>query len=447
MKLREEETIAAIATAPGDGAIAIVRVSGPAAISIAERILQSGKRLQEAPGYSVVPGYVIDGKGEKVDRVLATLFRSPKSYTGEDTVELSCHGGQSITRRILELVIAAGAAQALPGEFTKRAFLNGKIDLSQAEAIAELISSSSLRAQQISMENLSGKLGSELEQLAGELQDVCGLLELELDFLEEGLDLAPKSTLLQRIRLIQSRLSELLQSYTVGRMLRDGVRVAFVGKPNAGKSSIFNSLLGVDRAIVSAVPGTTRDTIEESIQIDGVLFTLVDSAGLRSSSDLVEAEGISRALRLQASADLIAMVIDASEEYELPAVPTENTIIVLNKKDLLGEVTRPLNGRSVFVSALTGDGLGELKSLFLRTSIGKRVDRPGVVVTNSRHFEALTRTMESLEKCAASIEESRSNEFVALDLRAAINSLGEITGRVTTDDIMNRVFANFCIGK
>ena len=306
------DTIAAIATPPGAGALAIIRVSGPEALVVGERVFRGAVGLSGAGGYTVHFGSIVGAGGERFDEVLVTVFRTPRSYTGEDMVEISCHGGAYVTREVLRTVLAAGARPATPGEFTRRAFLNGRIDLSQAEAVADVIAARSRRGHRVSLEQLAGRLGDAVRSLRTEMMDLCALLELELDFSEEGLDLISTLEVERRIGTVRTRISSLLASYSHGRIYRDGVSVVLAGEPNAGKSSVFNALLQQDRAIVTPVPGTTRDALEESIIIDGILFRLTDTAGLRETQDQVERLGVMRSREAVTGADIVLHVMDAS---------------------------------------------------------------------------------------------------------------------------------------
>ncbi len=477
--MQNSDTITAIATAPGVSAVAIVRVSGPQAVGVADAVFRGRAPLSRAAGFTVHYGHAVDRSGEPVDEVLATIFRAPHSYTGEDLVEFGCHGGAVVTAAVLDALLGAGARNAEPGEFTRRAFLNGRMDLSQAEAVADLIGARSGRARRASLEQLSGRLGSRVGELRKELLDLCALLELDLDFAEEGLEVIKPSDVEMRLGAAASCVRHLASTYEEGRLYRDGVAVVFAGRPNAGKSSLFNALLKEERAIVTAVPGTTRDFLEESVSLDGILFRLIDTAGIHVSENAIEQEGILRARNALRTADIIVLVIDATEEIS-PGIPTkelgpltegQKLLITLNKTDLLkngplksgplktdrwdhalsadlgngvegsGEVLLP-------VSALTGDGIQELhKTLVKLASSGFRSDEHDVIITNRRHKEALERAAADLDRARTTLSQGATNEFVALDLREAVNSLSEITGQLTSEEILNAIFSRFCIGK
>ncbi|MCC6397218.1 MAG: tRNA uridine-5-carboxymethylaminomethyl(34) synthesis GTPase MnmE [Bacteroidetes bacterium] len=470
------DTIAAVGTPPGAGAIAIVRVSGPDAIRIADLVFRGAARLSDAEGYSVHYGHALDAKGSLLDEVLATVFRLPRSFTGEDMVEISCHGGSLVTRLLMESVIAAGARAAGPGEFTRRAFLNGRIDLSQAEAVADLIAARSRRGQSISLGHLEGRLGKLVQGLRKEVLDLCALLELTLDFSEEGLDLITREDLAARLNGLAFHIDTLASSYEQGRLYRDGVSVVLAGEPNAGKSSLFNALLKQDRAIVTAVPGTTRDALEESILIEGILFRLTDTAGLRETSDHVEQLGVERSRAAMTKADIVLHVMDAEvspsvqEHLERMAVHQEGQhfLPVLNKCDVLevwppersayhredaGEggaaSTAQAVGQSwVAVSAKTGRGLDELRTAVARlVTSSSSFGEEDMCITNIRHKECLSKSASCLKAGRNSLESGASQEYIAFDVREAASALSEITGEVTSEELLNHIFSRFCIGK
>jgi tRNA modification GTPase len=458
------DTIAAIATAPGVGAIGIVRISGPDALRVAERAFRGAIRLADAPGYSVHFGKFIDSRNEALDEGLATVFRAPHSYTGEDSVELSCHGGPVVLRSVLEAVYASGARQAEPGEFTKRAYLNGRIDLSQAEAIGELIAAGSRAAQRASVAQLQGKLGAAVRELREELVRLCALLEIDLDFSEEGIQVIQRADIRSRIDAVKGRLARLRDSYAVGRVYRDGILVVLAGKPNAGKSTLFNALLGEERAIVTPHPGTTRDTIEESLLVRGIVVRVTDTAGLREKGDEIEAEGIRRTEATLRIADVVVVVVDAAggidqrelDKYGRALSEGQKLIVVLNKIDLLpgrhvGVSDLPAGApiaRSIQLSARTGEGVSELCEAIADVAVsGQPEAEADLFVTSKRQFEALSRGVESLDRAVESMKQGRTNEFLALDVRGAIQAMSEITGEVSSEDILNAIFSSFCVGK
>jgi tRNA modification GTPase len=454
-------TIAAIATPAGEGALAIVRLSGAGSLEIADRIFRGHTTLGEAKGSTVHHGNVVSGDGALVDEVLATVFRAPHSYTGENAVEFTCHGGALVTQSVLKAALEAGAALAEPGEFSKRAFLSGRIDLSQAEAVADLIAARSERARSASLQQLKGRLGEKVRELRSGLTGLCALLELDLDFTEEGLTVIEPERIEGAILEVDRALKQMTESFEAGRIVREGVSVVLAGKPNAGKSSLFNALLKEHRAIVTPLPGTTRDTIEESLVVNGVLFRLIDTAGLRSSSDMAEAEGVRRAVEEVGTADIVLLVEDLSfpidggqiEEVLRNLSKTQSLIVALNKSDLaVGKAEFPelsLEGIVlVETSAKTGDGVEQLRgALFNSLARASKTLGGELLVTRVRHQNALQRARGGLSNALGTLREGKSNEFIALDVREAVESLGEITGEVTGEDILNQIFSNFCIGK
>jgi tRNA modification GTPase len=461
VKTSLDETIAAIATPRGEGAIAVVRVSGPGALPIVEKAFPGNTSMKNAPGRTVHHGYIYDSSRSPVDEVLVTVFRRPASYTGEDLAEVSCHGGILVTDLVLKSVLDHGARLAEPGEFTRRAFLNGKLDLSQAEAVADLISAKSLRAEQLSLAHLRGQLGRRVNEIRDLLIKACGLVEIDLDFSEEGISVVSREGTISVLESSLSLVDELLKTYRTGKVLRDGVRVAIVGPPNAGKSSLFNALLGNARAIVSEIPGTTRDYIEESISISGVLFTLVDTAGLRESTDEIESQGIGLSQQILRECDIAILVIDQSKgDSQLPGgswsvLQPSKVIMALNKADIAPEEStmRTTDGESanftrVSVSAKTLFGLPSLRKAMFELVLGSQEfsdENPQIV--SVRHQSALKRALDSLTLAISSARGGKTGEFVALDVRGALNALGEITGKVTSEDILNNIFSRFCIGK
>lgn len=465
----EVDTIAAIATPPGEGGICVIRISGERAIDVADHGFHGKHSLKDAATHTAHYGCFLDEAGTAVDYVVALVFKNPHSYTGEDAVELSCHGGQYVTKKILESLVRFGARPADPGEFTKRAFLNGRMDLVQAEAVADLIRSRSEKAHQTSLAQLEGALSRKVLEVRDQLVQSISLLELELDFAEDGYEFADKNKVARILEESIQRIGVLLASYSVGKVYRNGVRVVLVGSPNVGKSSLLNALLRQDRAIVTSIPGTTRDVIEESISVNGILFNLSDTAGLRKTDDPIEKEGVRRAEDKLLNSDIIVLILDGSREL-LPGEPalidrTVRTaeihgvkcIIAVNKTDLkpFDQASfRDLEGlisghKAIGVSALTSSGIKEFELALYDTAVssGVSVAEGGIMVTNLRHYSALERAKKSLELSLKTIESGRSSEFIAVDLRAALDSLGEVTGAVTTEDVLNSIFSKFCIGK
>ncbi|HTX19777.1 MAG TPA: tRNA uridine-5-carboxymethylaminomethyl(34) synthesis GTPase MnmE [Bacteroidota bacterium] len=458
--LREkEETIAAIATPLGEAGIAVVRLSGPESTAVAARVFRGKADLKEVASHTIHFGKICQPTGESIDQVLVSVFRAPHSYTGEESVEISCHGSYYVATKILETVIANGARLADPGEFTKRAFLNGKMDLMQAEAVADLIHSKTEMSHRASMEQLSGRLSKAISELRERLLQICSLLELELDFAEEGIELSDKGRVDSAFDDAITEIKELISSYGVGKLIREGVKVVLAGNPNAGKSSLLNLLLRENRAIVSEQPGTTRDVIEESIVIHGVAFRLVDTAGLRSTRDAVEQEGVRRSSSQIEAADLILLIVDSSIEgaiqdphlTEILQQAPEKMILVFNKVDLLrarSSLEAPVGIDSVNISCETGEGIQDLVGKIYRRAIGSFDSvSSSIKVQNARHLELLRKTSDSLISAKKALEESLGGELVAIDLHAALNSLGEIAGLTTPDDVLNSIFSRFCIGK
>jgi tRNA modification GTPase len=469
MKTSETDTIAAIATPLGEGGISVIRISGDQAIALSEKIFKGTTMLRTAASHTAHFGRVLDDDGNVVDEVVATVFLGPNSYTGENTLEISCHGGIFVTKRILELILKEGARNATPGEFTKRAFLNGRLDLSQAEAVADLIHARSDAAHRNSVRQLEGVLSERIRRLRSNLIESIGLLELELDFAEEDLEFVDKKKFQQGVMEMIKEIDHLLGTFKAGRIYREGVKVVIAGPPNAGKSSLLNALLESNRAIVTDVPGTTRDTIEEAVSIGGISFRLVDTAGLRETHDVVEREGVRRTEDEAQTGNIILLVLDASEHAETKhlkrmeqfvaslASPARKHIVVLNKADLPSKPVRQIlaslamNPESdyVEVSAKTGSGLDKLQKILVETALSgnaQGVDATATVA-NLRHYEALLRARKGLGLSLDSLDQRQSSEFVAVDLRNALDCLGEVTGEVTSEEILNNIFSKFCIGK
>ncbi|MBP9211551.1 MAG: tRNA uridine-5-carboxymethylaminomethyl(34) synthesis GTPase MnmE [Bacteroidetes bacterium] len=455
------ETIAAVATAVGIGGIAVIRISGDHAVSSADALFRGTTRVKDAASHTVHYGTIVDPVSrETIDTVLVTVFRDPHSFTGEDVVEISCHGGYFVAQRILTLLYNNGALPAQPGEFTLRAFLNGKLDLAQAEAVADIISSTTEKSHKASVDLLTGKLSSAVRALRQEILDICSLLELELDFSQEGIELADRRSVVTKLNAIQQSITSLSDSYREGRVIREGIKVALVGRPNAGKSSLLNALLKEERAIVSDIPGTTRDTIEERVVLDGIEFIFHDTAGLRESSDSIEIEGMKRTSKAIAGADVVLFLIDGSAEHSAADhlrykeiadtyAGSKRPLWVLNKYDIRhGSETFRTMENALWISCKTHHGLAELKQELVRISIPTHDPASSsVTITNIRHKDALERARVSISTAAEAIEGGLGGDFAAVDLRAAMNYLGEIIGLTTPDDILNNIFSNFCIGK
>ena len=453
-----QDTIVALATPPGVGAIGVIRLSGNEAIDIADKFF-SGKKLSNQESHTAHFGRIISpiegGRREEViDEVVVTIYKAPKSYTGENTVEISGHGSPYILQTIVEASIAAGARLAKPGEFTQRAFLNGKLDLAQAEAVADLIAANSKAAQQTALNQLRGGFSNDLKLLRDELINFAALIELELDFSDEDVEFADRKKFMSLISNLRYQISNLLDSFKLGNAIKNGISVAIIGKPNAGKSTLLNALLNEERAIVSDIAGTTRDTIEETLNINGVLFRLIDTAGIRDhSSDHIENLGIERSKQNAEKADIIIHLVDLTDKegYEFDWLRSYElkTITVFNKADLVNETpdTTPQTPR-LFLSAKKREGIELVKQALYNRAIGEEINTENTIVTNARHHEALQKIMESIEAIEAGMAGNLSGDFLTIDIRRALHYLGEITGQVEVDrDILGTIFGKFCIGK
>jgi tRNA modification GTPase len=464
MTVVQHEPIAAIATAVGESAIAIVRISGAGALQIADKIFRkAGDKnfsFSTADSHTAHYGFVVDKRGDVIDEVMAIVYKSPRSFTMEDSVEFNCHGGVIVTQTVLETLLNAGCRLAEAGEFTRRAFLNGRIDLAQAEAIGEMIHAKTRAAYRAALSHMKGDLSKKLSALREDLLNACSMLELELDFSEEDVEFQSRDELVRKMSELKVQLTRLASSFMFGKFVQEGVRTAIVGKPNAGKSTLLNALLGKDRAIVSDVAGTTRDYIEESFVSDGVLFKLIDTAGLRTTADDIEGEGIRRSYEKIEEADLILYLIDASipvDPSEIKAVEAMREkngdakfLLVLNKSDrqLTNAVQQIETVEQVKISALTREGISELKQKMTSLALGAETLADGsVMLTNLRHYEAIRNALQSLENAEVQVAHHAPTELIASDLRDALYHIGTITGNVSTDDILNNIFAKFCIGK
>ncbi|WP_207422619.1 tRNA uridine-5-carboxymethylaminomethyl(34) synthesis GTPase MnmE [Desertivirga brevis] len=448
------DTIIALATPTGSGAIAVIRLSGPEAISITNRVFK-GKDLSKQATHTIHFGTIRDGE-TILDEVLVSLFVAPQSYTKENVVEISTHGSMYIIESIIKLMVRNGARAAKPGEFTLRAFLNGGLDLSQAEAVADLIASNSAASHQVALQQMRGGFSNELKQLREQLINFASLIELELDFSEEDVEFANRDQLKQLILTITNVIHKLIRSFEQGNVMKNGVPAVIAGKPNVGKSTLLNALLNEERAIVSDIAGTTRDTIEDELTIGGVLFRFIDTAGIRQTEDLIEAKGVERTLEKMKQAKLIIYLVDPLQNLQDINKQVEElselqipTVIVVNKSDLLSPQQQielamldPL-----YISAKNNLGIEELKGEILRKVNLHSINTDDVLVTNVRHLEALQRTQDSLEKVLYGIDNPVTSDFLAMDIKQALYYLGEITGTVTTDDLLDNIFSKFCIGK
>lgn len=450
------DTISAIATPSGQGAIGIVRLSGPEAIQIADELFR-GKKLTQQASHTLHYGTV--RRGDKiVDEVVVSLFKNPNSYTGEDVIEISCHGSNYILQEVLALTLEKGARLAKPGEFTLRAFLNGKMDLSQAEAVADLIASSSAASHDLAMKQMRGGFSSEIKKLREELVHFASMIELELDFSEEDVAFASREELIELVNKLKKVIRQLMQSFKLGNVLKNGVATVIAGRPNAGKSTLLNALLKEERAIVSDIPGTTRDTIEELINIEGILFRLIDTAGIRDATDKIETIGVGKTMEQIKRSALVVYMFDLAEmqpedlQTDLEKLGAEVPVIVIgNKKDLVSQEVidqfSTIDENIIFISSLEAENLEAVNNALLDKLNAQNWEAESTIVTSARHYHALQRADEALDKVLEGIEQQVSGEFLALDIRTALDALGEITGEITTDDLLGNIFAKFCIGK
>jgi len=454
-----KDTIVALSSPPGTGAIGLVRISGNTAIEITSTIFK-GKDLQNAAANSLYYGRINDGD-ELIDEVVISLFKAPHSFTGEDTIEISCHASPYIIGRLLQLIVKHGARAAKPGEFTLKAFLNGKMDLSQAEAVADLIASETAASHKIAIQQLRGGFSDELNQMREELITFASLLELELDFSEEDVEFADRSALSLILNRLEKALTVLIKSFELGNVLKKGIPVAIVGKPNAGKSTLLNQLLKEDRAIVSPVPGTTRDTIEEQLNIEGIPFRLIDTAGLRQTNDEVESIGVERAYEKMKQASIIIYLFDPlGYQAEIlqtdldtlhGIVPGANILVVGNKADLheLDAMYRKFAAfeNMVWISARDNQNIDVLKLQLLNMVDTEKLNSGELIINNARHMEALQKTLIAVQATKELMQQTGNSELLAFEIKQALLFLGEITGEVTTDDLLDSIFSKFCIGK
>ena len=459
-----QDTIIALATPSGVGAIAVLRVSGPEALSISNTLFKSihDKQLIDQPTHTLHLGHIVD-QDRVLDEVLISLFKNPKSYTGEDVVEISCHGSRFIQQEILQLFVRMGCRVANPGEFTLRAFLNGKMDLSQAEAVADLIASDSAAAHQIALQQMRGGFSSEIQSLREELLNFAALIELELDFSEEDVEFADRQQFQALLNRIVKVLKYLIDSFSTGNVIKNGVPIAIVGAPNVGKSTLLNALLNEDKAIVSNIAGTTRDAIEDELTIEGVKFRFIDTAGIRQTDDTVETIGIEKTFEKMAQSQVILQLFDANTITEKTASivqeqilqtttehPDKQHIIVFNKMDLgdIEYLTKEFENQSFLgLSAKTGQGVETLKTQLLQLVQTGQLRNNDTIITNARHYDALRLALDNIQKVKAGLQNGLSGDLLAIDIREALFHFGQITGDISTDDLLGHIFSNFCIGK
>ncbi|MFA9188706.1 tRNA uridine-5-carboxymethylaminomethyl(34) synthesis GTPase MnmE [Flavobacterium magnesitis] len=463
------DSIVALATPSGAGAIAIIRISGQEAIRIANAVFKSikNKDLTTQKTHTLHLGHIVDG-AKTLDQVLVSIFKGPNSYTGENTVEISCHGSTYIQQQIIQLLLRNGCRMADAGEFTLRAFLNGKLDLSQAEAVADLISSDNEASHQIAMQQMRGGFSNEIAKLREELLNFASLIELELDFAEEDVEFADRSQFNELLNRIEFVLKRLIDSFAVGNVIKNGIPVAIVGEPNVGKSTLLNALLNEERAIVSDIAGTTRDTIEDELVIGGIGFRFIDTAGIRETKDIVESIGIKKTFEKIEQAQVVLYLVDS---YELSVVslealkieiekiknqfPLKPLLIVINKMDLLSEEKINLietqltthNTQLQFISAKNKTGIEELKNQLLSFVNTGALRNNETIITNTRHYDSLLKALNEIQKVKYGLETNLSSDLMALDIKEALYQFGTITGQVTNDELLGNIFANFCIGK
>ena len=463
-----DDTIVALATATGVGAISVIRLSGKEAIELSDKVFKtvSGKPLSEAPSHTVHLG-TIKSENQVIDECLATIFKGKKSYTGEPVVEFSCHGSAYITQEVIKLCLANGARLAQAGEFTKRAFLNGKLALNQAEAVADLIASDSKASHQVALQQMRGGFTSEIEDLRQELLNFASLIELELDFSEEDVEFADRSQFEQLLKRIKTTLQTLIQSFSAGNAIKNGIPVAIVGKPNAGKSTLLNTLLNEERAIVSDIAGTTRDTIEETLHIDGFTFRFIDTAGIRDTKDQIEAIGVEKAKEKIKKAQLILYLYNEKENTtdEVIHFVTENYhkeakfILLHNKIEDLQEVITPFDNEilasipeeyifsQLRISAKENINIDELKKILSLYVKNLSPSAGNTIISNIRHYEALNNALQALEKVEEGMQMHLSGDLLAIDIRETLYHLGSITGEVSNEEVLGNIFSRFCIGK
>ena len=458
MQLAEhKDTIVALSTAPGVGAIAVIRLSGDTAIEITDKVF-IGKRLARAASHTLHFG-VISDEGNKIDEVVIGLFKNPRSYTGEDIIEISCHGSPFIQQQIIQLLIKNGARLAKPGEFTMRAFLNGKMDLSQAEAVADLIAAQTQASHDIALKQMRSGYGETLKQLRFELIHFASLIELELDFSEEDVEFAERSHMVHLIDKINVELDRLIRSFELGNVIKNGVNTVIAGRPNAGKSTLLNALLNEERAIVSHIAGTTRDTIEEELNINGVIFRLIDTAGIREAKDEIEKIGVAKTMEKIKTSTLLIYMFDVNAMTPEEVRSDLNNLVEAGDRMLVvaNKIDTPEGGKLLaqffefepdcYISSLEKTNIDELKSIMYKKIVQEDFNFENTVVTNARHLEALNKARTTLPEVLQSLNNNESGDLTALSIRYALNAIGEITGQVTNEDLLDNIFRNFCIGK
>lgn len=472
LKMISQETIVALASPSGAGAIAVIRISGKDAIGIAEQVFQSvsGKSISQQKTHTIHLGHIVD-EGKVYDQVLLSIFKNPHSYTGEDIIEISCHGSTFIQQQIIQLLLRKGCKMAQAGEFTLRAFLNGKLDLSQAEAVADLIASDNEASHQIAMQQMRGGFSNEIAKLRAELLNFASLIELELDFAEEDVEFADRTQFKELLNRIEFVLKRLIDSFAVGNVIKNGIPVAIVGEPNVGKSTLLNALLNEERAIVSDIAGTTRDTIEDELVINGIGFRFIDTAGIRDTKDVVESIGIKKTFEKIEQAQVVLylvdggwLLVDGNIERLITSInkiqnqfPQKKLVTVINKKDLISNekrseiniklATNNQQPTTIFISAKKKVGIEDLKNQLLSFVNTGALRNNETIVTNTRHYDSLLKALEEIQKVTFGLNSGLSSDLMAIDIKQALYYFGEITGEVTNDELLGNIFANFCIGK
>jgi tRNA modification GTPase len=463
-----QDTIVALASPSGAGAIAVIRISGEQAITIAASVFQSvsGKDLSKQKTHTLHLGHIIDGE-KVIDQVLVSIFKGTQSYTGENTIEISCHGSTYIQQQIIQLLLRKGCRMANAGEFTLRSFLNGKMDLSQAEAVADLISSDNEASHQIAMQQMRGGFSNEIAKLREELLNFASLIELELDFAEEDVEFADRTQFNELLNRIEFVLKRLIDSFAVGNVIKNGIPVAIVGEPNVGKSTLLNALLNEERAIVSDIAGTTRDTIEDELVIGGVGFRFIDTAGIRETKDVVESIGIRKTFEKIEQAQVVLYLFDGSKfkvqssqfiveiEQIKNKYPQKPLLILINKKDVLSDEDvsdinlklETLNVTLILISAKQKSGIEELKNQLLSFVNTGALRNNETIVTNTRHYDSLLKALNEIQKVKYGLQSKLPSDLIAIDIKEALYQFGMITGQVTNDELLGNIFANFCIGK
>ena len=467
-----QETIVALASPSGAGAIAVIRLSGKNALNIAEQVFQSvsGKAVSKQKTHTIHLGHIVDD-GKVFDQVLLSIFKNPHSYTGEDVVEISCHGSTYIQQQIIQLLLRKGSRMAQAGEFTLRAFLNGKLDLSQAEAVADLISSDNEASHQIAMQQMRGGFSNEIAKLREELLNFASLIELELDFAEEDVEFADRTQFSELLTRIEFVLKRLIDSFAIGNVIKNGIPVAIIGEPNVGKSTLLNALLNEERAIVSEIAGTTRDTIEDELTIGGIGFRFIDTAGIRETKDVVESIGIKKTFEKIEQAQVIIYLLDSSKlqdhgsnflveiEKIINQFPLKTILIVFNKVDTIDKADlessiqtfssklETKNTKIITISAKNKEGIEDLKNQLMSFVNTGALRNNETIVTNTRHYDSLLKALEEIQKVKFGLQSGLSSDLMAIDIKQALYYFGEITGEVTNDELLGNIFANFCIGK